>query len=120
MGGIDVTLMLLVEVESPVVPILIPERIEVMEIGTLSMQDLAEDSGLWFCLKWWLLVVALAVALIAAIPRRLRSRSLIALAVAMPRLAWRMVQNITHLSRSDKVFLHTTHSGQQTSNANQS
>ena len=43
-GRIDITAMLLVEVKPPVVIICIPERLEIVDIGTLGVENLAEKT----------------------------------------------------------------------------
>lgn len=60
-------------------------------------------------IKWWLLLLLLAAAITIAIPRRLRSRTLLAKAMLLPQLVWRMLCNIGHIDARNKNFIHTQH-----------
>lgn len=62
-------------------------------------------------LKWWLLTALLAAGIFAAIPPRLRTRSLLARAAAFPAMAMRMVGNMARIRRRNTDFLHTEHGG---------
>ena len=59
--------------------------------------------------KWWALLGAFLVALIAAIPYRLRSRALFRHAIALPSLTWRMICNLFRINKKNTDFIHTTH-----------
>ena len=59
--------------------------------------------------KWWLLLLALVLALFIAIPNRLRTRALITKALALPALALHMIRNIVRIERKNTDFLHTEH-----------
>ena len=43
-SGINISAMLLVEVKSPVVMIIIPERLEIVDVCALSMEHLPEET----------------------------------------------------------------------------
>ena len=64
-------------------------------------------------MKWWLLLLALAIALFVAIPSRLRTSAILSKAAALPALVFRMVRNILHIKTDNTDFIHTTH-GEQT------
>lgn len=59
--------------------------------------------------KWWALLAILAVALIIATPKELRSRTVFGKLLTLPNLVWRMVKNLLHLDIKNTDFLHTTH-----------
>ncbi len=46
MGGIDISLVSLVEVKPPVVPVLVPERVQAVEVRTFDMEDLSKEASL--------------------------------------------------------------------------
>ena len=60
-------------------------------------------------LKWWLLLVLLAVSLFIAIPSPLRTRALTSKVMALPGLVLRMMGNLFHIDRKSTEFIHTTH-----------
>ena len=60
-------------------------------------------------IRWWLLVVALAVGLFVAIPPQLRTRAIFTKAAALPGMVLRMVRNIFHIECKNTEFIHTTH-----------
>ncbi|MBQ9356431.1 MAG: glycosyltransferase [Prevotella sp.] len=60
-------------------------------------------------LKWWLLMAALCIALIAAIPRKMRTSTILSKALKLPRMAWHMLRNLFLIKPRNKDFLHTTH-----------
>lgn len=64
-------------------------------------------------MKWWLLLLALAIALYVAIPPRMRTRAILSKAAALPTLVLRMLRNILHIKTDNTDFIHTTH-GEQT------
>ena len=63
-------------------------------------------------IKWWGLLAVLVVALIIAIPAKLRSATLFGKVLAVPGLVWRMLKNLLHLDRKNTDFLHTTHNNE--------
>ena len=63
---------------------------------------------IWAC-KWLALFGVTVVSLLAAMPNRMRSRSIIGLIVYIPRLVWKMLSNIRHIDRKNSEFIHTTH-----------
>ena len=62
-----------------------------------------------WCAKWWILLLALALALFVALPSQLRSRSLFGKVLSVPGLVFRMLKNLLHIDRKNTDFLHTTH-----------
>ena len=62
-----------------------------------------------FPLKWWLLLLLLFTALYFAIPAKQRNSNLYNKALALPNLAWRMLDNLLHIRPNNKEFIHTTH-----------
>ena len=62
-----------------------------------------------WCIKWWLLFLAVCMALFIATPRQLRIHSLSRKTLSLPLLVWRMVLNILKIDRKDTAFIHTTH-----------
>ena len=66
----------------------------------------------WWCVKWWLLLLALGLALLVALPSQLRSRSLFGKILSVPGLVLRMLKNLLHIDRKNTDFLHTTHNSQ--------
>lgn len=60
-------------------------------------------------MKWWGLLAALVTAIVVAIPRQLRSRTLFSKVLLVPQLAWRMLANVVHIDTRNKDFIHTTH-----------
>ena len=61
-----------------------------------------------WCMKWWILLGVLALALFIAIPAPLRFKSF-AKALSIPGLVLRMLKNILHIDRKNTDFIHTTH-----------
>jgi len=62
-----------------------------------------------WCAKWWILLLALALALFVALPSQLRSRSLFGKVLSVPGLVFRMLKNLLHINHKSTDFLHTTH-----------
>lgn len=60
-------------------------------------------------LKWWILMAALCIALIAAIPPKMRTSTILGKALKLPRMAWHMLRNLFRIKPRNKDFLHTTH-----------
>ena len=65
-----------------------------------------------WCAKWWILLLALALALFVALPSQLRSRSLFGKILSVPGLVLRMFKNLLHIDRKNTDFLHTSHDSQ--------
>ena len=86
---------------------LIPRSLLLVFIPLLAIVTLVASPV--HSIKWWVLLALLVVALLVAIPRRLRGRQLLACAAAFPRLAWRMLANLLHINTRSNDFLHTTH-----------
>ena len=60
-------------------------------------------------LKWWLLLAALSLGLLIAIPAPLRNRALLGKVLTVAQMAWKMLKNIVHIKTTNKDFIHTTH-----------
>ena len=60
-------------------------------------------------MKWWLLFLALIIALLIAIPRQLRTRTILSKIPALPGLVLRMTRNLMHIKADNTDFLHTEH-----------
>jgi len=60
-------------------------------------------------MKWWFLFLALIIALLIAIPRQLRTRTILSKVSAMPSLVLRMTCNLIHIKTDNTDFLHTEH-----------
>jgi len=60
-------------------------------------------------LKWWAMLASFAIALYVAIPAQLRTRAIFGRLRKLPRLVWRMMQNIAHIDKNNTDFIHTTH-----------
>ena len=65
-----------------------------------------------WCVKWWILLLALALALFVALPSQLRSRSLFGKVLSVPGLVLRMFKNLLHIDHRNTDFLHTSHDSQ--------
>ena len=65
-----------------------------------------------WCAKWWILLLALALALFFALPSQLRSRSLFGKLLSVPGLVLRMFKNLLHIDHRNTDFLHTSHDSQ--------
>lgn len=61
-----------------------------------------------WCMKWWILLGMLAVALFIAIPSQLRVRSFTRV-LTIPNLVFRMMKNILHIDHKNTDFIHTEH-----------
>ena len=61
-----------------------------------------------WCMKWWILLGLLTIALFIALPAPLRFKSF-RKALAIPGLVLRMLKNILHIDRKNTDFIHTTH-----------
>lgn len=60
-------------------------------------------------MKWWFLFLALIIALLIAIPRQLRTRTILSKVSALPNLVLRMIRNLMHIKTDNTDFLHTEH-----------
>ena len=60
-------------------------------------------------MKWWLLFLALIIALLIAIPRQLRSLTILSKVSALPGLVLRMTRNLMLIKTDNTDFLHTEH-----------
>ena len=61
-----------------------------------------------WCMKWWILLGLLTIALFIALPAPLRFKS-IRKALAIPGLVIRMLKNFLHIDRKNTDFIHTEH-----------
>ena len=61
-----------------------------------------------WCMKWWVLLGLLTIALFIALPAPLRFKSF-RKALAIPGLVLRMLKNFLHIDRKNTDFIHTTH-----------
>lgn len=59
--------------------------------------------------KWWILLAALLLGILIAIPAPLRSRALLGKVLTLIQMAWRMLKNVFHINTNNKDFIHTTH-----------
>ena len=64
-------------------------------------------------IKWWALLLALAVALLVAMPASLRTRAVFSRLLLLPRLVWHMLCNLPRIDKHNTDFLHTTHGSQK-------
>ncbi|MBR4898160.1 MAG: glycosyltransferase family 2 protein [Prevotella sp.] len=60
-------------------------------------------------LKWWCLLLLLALSLIIAIPSRLRTFKLLRDMLRLPQLVWHMLCNVIHIDTKNTDFIHTSH-----------
>ncbi len=59
--------------------------------------------------KWWMLFALTVLAMFTAIPRKMRSHSLVKLITHLPRLTFKMLANLRHIDSKNREFIHTTH-----------
>ena len=59
--------------------------------------------------KWWVLLLCLCIALLIAVPARLRTTALFGKMIALPHLVWRLLKNIVRIDHKNTDFIHTTH-----------
>ena len=83
--------------------------ITVMALVTTILSSLTSHLSLQTSVKWWVLLFLLAIAILIAIPHRLRTRAIFVKALALPSLVLRMIRNLLHIKRNNTEFLHTTH-----------
>lgn len=86
---------------------LIPRSILLVLIPFFGVVTLIAARG--WTLKWWLLLAALCIALITAIPSKMRTSAILGKAVKLPRMACHMLANLFRIKPRSKDFLHTTH-----------
>jgi cellulose synthase/poly-beta-1,6-N-acetylglucosamine synthase-like glycosyltransferase len=76
---------------------------------TFAMSMLMTVISRTWCLKWWVLFLAICIALYIATPKQLRSHSVFGKILSLPTLVWKMVLNILKIDRKNTDFIHTTH-----------
>ena len=65
-------------------------------------------SRVW-CIKWWILFLAVCIALYIATPKKMRRHSVFGKILSLPSLVWKMILNILKIDRNNTEFIHTTH-----------
>ena len=97
---------------------LIPRSILLLVLPVIAI--LMTFAAFSWSVKWWALVLALCIALLVAIPPRMRTHAIFSRVTLLPRLVWRMLCNIVKIDKKNTDFLHTTHgSGQAPSHAHE-
>ena len=89
---------------------LIPRSMLIVLIAAVAIV-MTVVAPMW-CAKWWILLLALALALFIALPSQLRSRSLFGKILSVPGLVLRMFKNLLHIDHRNTDFLHTSHDSQ--------
>ena len=78
-------------------------------ILTFGMSLLMTIISSTWCLKWWILFLAVCIALYIATPKQMRSHSVFGKILSLPSLVWKMVLNILKIDRNNTDFIHTSH-----------
>ena len=78
-------------------------------VFTLTMGVVMVLFAPWWSMKWWLLFMALCLSLLGATPASLRNKTLVGKLVLLPKLTWKMLNNLRHLDRHNRNFIHTEH-----------
>lgn len=78
-------------------------------ILTFGMSLLMTVISSTWCLKWWILFLAVCIALYIATPKQMRSHSVFGKILSLPSLVWKMVLNILKIDRKNTDFIHTSH-----------
>ena len=78
-------------------------------VATFAMSLLMTLISRPWCMKWWVLFLAICIALYIATPKQLRSHSVFGKILSLPTLVWKMVLNILKIDRKNTDFIHTTH-----------
>ena len=60
-------------------------------------------------LKWYIILISLVLSIFIAIPKQLRTKTIIRRILTLPKLVWKMTINILHIKPNNKEFIHTTH-----------
>jgi cellulose synthase/poly-beta-1,6-N-acetylglucosamine synthase-like glycosyltransferase len=76
---------------------------------TFTMATLMTFLSQVWCLKWWLLFFLICLSLYLAIPKVLRTYSMLSQVFSIPTLVWRMILNILKIDRKNTDFIHTIH-----------
>ena len=79
--------------------------------GILStiIYSISSHTSHFVYLKWWFLFALIILALYCAIPKSLRTKALFKKTLSMPKLVWRLTQNIVQIKPKNKDFIHTQH-----------
>ena len=85
---------------------LIPRSILIVVLAVFSM--LTTLLVPTWSIKWWTLLVLLALALFVAIPAQIRFRSF-GKVLSIPGLVLRMLKNLLHIDHKNTDFIHTQH-----------
>ena len=86
---------------------LIPRSILV--VATFGMSVVMTIISIPWCIKWWILFLAVCIALYVATPKQLRSHSVFGKIMSLPMLVWKMILNILKIDRKNTDFIHTSH-----------
>lgn len=86
---------------------LIPRSILV--VATFGMSVVMTIISTPWCIKWWILFLAVCIALYVATPKQLRSHSVFGKIMSLPMLVWKMILNILKIDRKNTDFIHTSH-----------
>jgi len=65
--------------------------------------------SLTYALKWWILFLALCIALGISIPRKLINRRLLSASTDLPKVFFLMIVNLFKLRGANRKFIHTPH-----------
>ena len=60
-------------------------------------------------IKWYIILIALILTILIAIPAPLRTRALFFKIATLPKLVWKMIVNILKIDHKNTTFIHTTH-----------
>ena len=94
-------------IDKTIQQMLIPRSILLLLIPIITL--LMTFVSITWSVKWWLMLICFSLALLIAIPSKLRTRSLLSSLTALPRLVWRMLSNVGHMNRHNTDFIHTSH-----------
>lgn len=78
-------------------------------VGTLLWSLVMTATVPVWAAKWWILFALTVLAMFTAIPRKMRSHSLVKLITHLPRLTFKMLANLRHIDSKNREFIHTTH-----------
>lgn len=78
-------------------------------VATFAMALLMTLVSRTWSVKWWILFLAICIALYIATPKQLRKHSVFGKILSLPSLVWKMVLNILKIDRKNTDFIHTSH-----------